>query len=123
MKKEILVVEDRVEIQDLVELTLDIADYGIHKAVDGERALELVRDIHPDLIILDVMLLGDMDGYEVCRRVKANPAMANSRVVMLTERGQETDRQKGQEAGADDYFVKPFSPLELLNKVEEILGD
>ena len=121
--KKILIVDDQREVRELVEATLNIGDYHIFKASDGEGALAIAQEAHPDLIILDIMMPGGMDGYEVCRRLKSDPETANCRVVMLTARGEEADRQKGAEVGADDYFVKPFSPLELLNKVEEILGE
>jgi DNA-binding response OmpR family regulator len=121
--KKILVVDDQLEVRELVEATLNIGDYEIHKAGDGESALKMAAETHPDLIILDVMMPGSIDGYEVCRRLRANPETATSSIVMLTARGQEADRQKGKEVGADDYFAKPFSPLELLNKVEEMLGE
>jgi len=121
--KKILVVDDQLEVRELVEATLNIGDYEIHKAGDGESALKMAAKTHPDLIILDVMMPGSIDGYEVCRRLRANPETATSSIVMLTARGQEADRQKGKEVGADDYFAKPFSPLELLNKVEEMLGE
>jgi len=121
--KKILIVDDQLEVRELVEVTLNIGDYRIFKAADGKSALEIARDAKPDLVILDVMMPGNIDGYEVCRRLKSDPTTASSRIVMLTARGRDADRDQGKEVGADDYFVKPFSPLELLNKVEEILGE
>ena len=121
--KKILIVDDQREVRELVEVTLNIGSYEIHKAADGESALRIASEVRPDLIILDVMMPGGMDGYEVCRRLRSNPETSGSSILMLTARGQEGDRQKGKDAGADDYFAKPFSPLELLNKVEAILGE
>lgn len=121
--KTILIVDDQLEVRELVEMTLNVGNYRIFKAADGKSALETAQSVHPDLIILDIMMPGGVDGYEVCRRLKHNPATADCHVMMLTSRGQKADRAKGKEVGADDYFAKPFSPLELLNKVEEVLGE
>jgi DNA-binding response OmpR family regulator len=121
--KKILIVDDQLEVRELVEVTLNIGSYEIYKAASGESALQIAGEVRPDLIILDVTMPGGIDGYEVCRRLRSNPATRDSSIVMLTARGQEDDRQRGKEAGADDYFAKPFSPLELLNKVEEVLGE
>ena len=120
--KTIMIVDDQAEIRELVEITLGISDYNIVTAADGESAKAAARKAQPDLIILDVMMGGRMEGYEVCRDLKADPATADCRVIMLTGRAEEVDRERGLQAGADDYFTKPFSPLELINKVEEMLG-
>ena len=112
--KKILIVDDQLEVRELVEVTLRIGDYEI--------LLALARSQKPDLILLDVMMPGsDMDGIEVCRQLKGNPETARIQVVMLTAKSQETDVNAAKEAGADEYFSKPFSPLELMRKVEEIL--
>ena len=75
------------------------------------------------MILLDVAMPNSpIDGFEVCRQLKSDPATQNIRIVMLTSRVQEVDRQLGKQVGADDYFTKPFSPLQLMNKVEELLG-
>lgn len=120
--KKILIVDDQLEVRELVEVTLRIGDYEILQAENGEQALALARSQKPDLILLDVMMPGsDMDGIEVCRQLKGNPETARIQVVMLTAKSQETDVNAAKEAGADEYFSKPFSPLELMRKVEEIL--
>ena len=120
--KTIMIVDDQLEIRDLVEVTLGIGDYRIVKAADGDSAKKAAKETHPDLIILDVMMGGKMEGYDVCRDLKKDPRTSDCRVIMLTGRTEELDRERGMEAGADDYFTKPFSPLELINKVEEFLG-
>lgn len=121
--KKILVVDDQMEVRELVEVTLRIEDYLILQAESGEKAIEIARAEKPDLIIMDIMMPGGMDGLEATRILKSDPQTKDCQVVMLTAKGQEDDLKKGFEAGAGDYFVKPFSPLELIKKVEEVLGD
>ena len=120
--KKILIVDDQLEVRELVEVTMRVGDYQILKAKSGEEALEVVKAEKPDLIIMDVMMPGGMDGLEATRILKNAPETRDSKIIMLTAKGQEIDKEKGIEAGADDYFVKPFSPLELIKKVEDILG-
>ena len=120
--KKILIVDDRLEVRELVEVTLRVKDYQILQASSGEVALEMVKAEKPDLILMDIMMPGGMDGLEATRTIKNNPETKDCTVIMLTAKGQQTDREKGLEAGADDYFVKPFSPLDLIKKVEEVLG-
>ena len=104
-------------------MTLRIGEYAIRQASSGDQALILARAEHPDLILLDVMMPNSsIDGFEVCRRLKSDPITSHINIVMLTARGQDTDIEMGKQAGADDYFTKPFSPLQLMNKVEELLS-
>lgn len=119
--KKILIAEDRMEVRDLVRVTLRVGNYEILQAENGEDAVNMAREHRPDLILMDVMMPGSFDGIEATRRIKADPEMKLSRVVMLTAKGQDADREEGFRAGADSYFTKPFSPLELIKKVEEIL--
>ena len=120
--RKILVVDDRPEIRELLKVTLEDSDCTILQAADGAEALTTARREKPDLMILDIMMPGGIDGYEVCRRLKSDEATRSIKIVMLTAKGQKVDMEKGAKVGADDYFVKPFSPLELLNKVSEILS-
>ena len=121
--KKILIVDDQPEIRELVDVTLRIGDYMIWQAASGDAALVLARAEHPDLILLDVMMPNSsMDGFEVCRQLRSDPMTRDISIVMLTARGQETDIELGKLVGADDYFTKPFSPLQLMQKVEELLG-
>ena len=120
--KKILIVDDEREVRRLVEVTLRSGDYEILQAEDAEKAIEIASTELPDLIIMDVMMPGDMDGFEATRILKNNPETKAIAVIMLTARGQEADKEKGLKVGADDYFVKPFSPLELIEKVEEVIG-
>jgi two-component system phosphate regulon response regulator PhoB len=121
--KKILIVDDRLEVRELVEVTLRVKDYRILQASSGEVALEMVRAEKPDLVLMDIMMPGGIDGLETTRIIKNDPETKDCTVIMLTAKGQQADREKGLEAGADDYFVKPFSPLDLIRKVEELLGD
>jgi CheY-like chemotaxis protein len=121
--KKILIVDDQVEVRELVQDTLEIGDYQILSAENGQQAIEIARAEHPDIILLDIMMPGsDIDGIEACRRLKADPATAGITIVMLSAKGQEIDIETGRTAGADDYFTKPFSPIALIEKVEAVIG-
>jgi DNA-binding response OmpR family regulator len=119
--KRVLIVEDQADIRKLIRMTLEFEPYEIHEAANGADGLRLAVDVHPDLILLDVMMPGDLDGLQVCARVRALPALQATRVVLLTARGQTQDRHAGQEAGADEYLIKPFSPLQLIETIERLM--
>ncbi|MCC7451937.1 MAG: response regulator [Anaerolineae bacterium] len=121
--KKILIVDDQPAVRELVSVTLEIGPYKILTAENGDQALALARTEMPDLILLDVQMPGgSLDGLDVCRTLKKDARTRQIHIVMLTAKGQDWDKQAGREAGADDYFVKPFSPLELMNKVEAVLS-
>ena len=120
--KKILIVDDLEEVRDLVERTLRREDCKILKARNGQEAVEIATEEIPHLIMMDVMMPGPIDGLAATRMLKNDPRTKGCVVVMLTAKGQKADIEKGTEAGADGYFVKPFSPLELMRKVDEILG-
>ena len=117
----VLVADDEKALRVLIAGTLEIGNYEILEADNGIVALDLVKREKPDLIILDVMMPG-MTGYEVCKRIKNNPDIAATRVLILTAKAQLSDREAAWEALADFYLAKPFSPMELLTMVEEILS-
>jgi two-component system, OmpR family, alkaline phosphatase synthesis response regulator PhoP len=119
-RKKVLVVDDEVHIVELVRVCLEDTDYEIIEAYDGQEALDKARSENPDLILLDVML-PKMDGYQVCRNLKSSEDTRDIPIVMLTAKGQEVDKVKGFQAGADSYMTKPFSPLRLLTELEEKL--
>jgi len=119
--RKLLIADDEDGIRSLVRMTLESDAYEILEAADGSEALELARTHHPDLLLLDVMMPG-MTGLEVCRALKSDPETAGITIVMLTARAQEADREAGQAAGAESYFTKPFSPVALLRKVDEIFS-
>ncbi|WP_271010372.1 response regulator transcription factor [Paucibacter sp. B51] len=119
--KKILIVEDQEEIRELIRVTLEFDDYEIDEAADGHEGLSKLSSFKPDLILLDVMMPGGMSGLEVCRRVKADPVLKRIRVILLTARGQEADKQEGLRVGADEYLIKPFSPMELMKVIDKVL--
>lgn len=119
--KRVLIVEDQADIRKLSRMTLEFEPYEIHEAANGTEGLRLATEVQPDLILLDVMMPGDLDGLQVCARVRALPALQATRVVLLTARGQNQDRDAGQEAGADEYLIKPFSPLQLIETIERLM--
>jgi DNA-binding response OmpR family regulator len=116
----VLLVEDERDIAALVRFHLEKAGFRCVVAADGATGLRLVRAEGPDLLVLDLMLPG-VDGLEVCRRVRRDPATRRLPIIMLTARGDEVDRVVGLELGADDYVVKPFSPRELVARVQAVL--
>lgn len=115
--KKILIVDDHVDIRRLIRMTLEFESYEIFEAEDGATALLLAEAVRPDLVLLDVMMPGELDGLDVCRRLKRDPLMMNPRVIMLSARGQAQDCEAGSQAGADAYLVKPFSPLQLIDMI------
>ena len=113
--KKVLIVEDHVDIRKLLRMTMEFEEFEIHEAANGDVGLQMARDVLPDIVLLDIMMPGALSGLEVCRCIKANPAMKHTKVIMLTARGQAEDRRDGAKAGADEYLVKPFSTLQVLD--------
>lgn len=123
MKKKILIVDDQAKIRELVHVTVSIGNYQIFEAASGDEALKVAYEHSPELIFLDVMMPNStLDGFEVCEILKKDERTKHSHILLLTALGGDKDLSRGQEVGADGYFTKPFSPLELMNKVEEVLG-
>ena len=120
MASRVLIVEDEPDIRELLAFHLERDGYQISRATTGPEALRQVRTTPPDLVVLDLML-PEMDGLEVCRRLRADSATATLPIIMLTAKGDEVDRVVGLEIGADDYIVKPFSPKELIARVRAVL--
>lgn len=116
----IIIVDDEPAIRLLVTAALEDEGYELLEAVDGKEALELIYNEKPDLVILDVMMPG-MTGYELCYHLKQDQGTRGIRVLMLTAKGQARDKAQSKEAGADYYLRKPFSPLELVDLVAELL--
>ncbi len=119
--RSILIVEDQLEIRELIRITLEFDDYKIDEASTGPEGLAKAIDLKPDLMLLDVMMPGGMDGVEVCKKVKANPALRKTKIIMLSAKSQAADRATGKSAGADEYLTKPFSPLELMTVIQRVL--
>jgi DNA-binding response OmpR family regulator len=114
----ILIVEDQPDIRKLIRMTLEFGHFEIHEARDGEQGLSMARAIMPRVMLLDVMMPGLLDGYQVCQHIKQDDALRQIKIILLTARGQAADIGTGEAAGADAYLVKPFSPLELIERVE-----
>ncbi len=122
MKPSVLLVDDEPNIVLSLEFLMKQAGYDVRIARDGDGALNAVRERAPDIILLDVMTPG-LDGYEVCQTIRANPAWNDVRIVMLTAKSREVEREKGLALGADDYITKPFSTRELVDRVKRMLAD
>jgi len=120
-KGRILVVDDEIYIVHILDFSLGMEGYEVLTALDGEQALERVMSDKPDLIVLDIMM-PKLDGYEVCRAVKANPETRNTPVILLSAKGRNVDQKMGFDVGADDYITKPFSPRKLVERINAILG-
>lgn len=123
MEKKILIVDDEAHIRMLIEQTLEeLEEDGVEflTAENGEIALEMIQKEKPQLVFLDVMM-PKMNGMDVCKKVKKELGLHDVYIALLTAKGQELDRQKGQEVGADVYMTKPFDPEMILNKAREVL--
>jgi diguanylate cyclase (GGDEF)-like protein len=116
----ILIADDDEDVASAVEVNLQLEGYEVHLAHDGIEALEQARKVQPDLILLDVVMPG-LDGFEVCRQLRADPRTMNSAVILLTAKSVASDKVHGLTAGADDYIVKPFEPAELVARVRSVL--
>src|SRR5262249_47739415 len=116
MTRHVLATDDEVHIRRLVEVNLQRAGYRVTTAYDGQDALEKIRAEPPDMVVLDVMM-PRVDGFEVLRRLKTDPATAEIPVLMLTAKAQDADILAGWQSGADCYLTKPFNPMELLSWV------
>jgi DNA-binding response OmpR family regulator len=124
MDPKILIVDDEAHIRLLIEQTLEeLEDEGVEllTAANGEEALETIKAEKPRLVFLDVMM-PKMNGFDVCNTVKNELGLDNIYIVMLTAKGQDFDKERGQEVGADIYMTKPFDPDEMLEMAEEIIG-
>jgi len=119
----ILIVDDEPHLRMLIQQTLEeLEDEGVEllTAADGEQALETIREERPELVLLDVMM-PKKNGFDVCQAVKHEDGLSDTYIILLTAKGQEFDRQRGQEVGADTYMTKPFDPDALLEKARSVL--
>ena len=120
--KHIMIVEDEQDVLTLVSEVIGGGnEYTITPAVDGHQALAKARQLHPDLILLDVMMPG-LDGFEVCRALKADPATRGIKVIIVSAMNSDQDIEEGMAAGADFYLTKPMKITELSEKIKELLG-
>lgn len=120
MKTKVLLIEDDLSITELVRYNLERANYNIDTIADGEEGLYTAIQDTPDVILLDWML-PNLSGLEICRQLRRNESTANVPIILLTARADEPDRVRGLEMGADDYVVKPFSPKELIARIQAVL--
>jgi CheY-like chemotaxis protein len=118
-ERHVLVVDDDPLILEVLRTVLDLEEFRVTTATDGEAGLRALAEDRPDVVVCDVMMPG-LDGLEVCRRIKADPATADLPVVLLTARDRAEDRRAGEEAGCDAYLTKPFSPLYLIDVISEV---
>lgn len=119
-KKRILLIEDEEDIAALIKLQAEVTGYKLHVEVDGINGYRAIEREKPDLVILDIMLPGQ-NGFDVCRKMKANPELRNVPVIILTAKREELDMVLGLELGADDYVAKPFSPKVLFSRIKAVL--
>jgi len=119
--KKILVVDDEPHVIKSLTFVLTREGYDVSSAENGEDGLAKIRQLKPNLVFLDVMM-PRKNGYEVCQEVKKDSGLRDVRVIMLTAKGQEADREEGLNVGADEFMTKPFSPMGIVEKVKELLG-
>jgi DNA-binding response OmpR family regulator len=122
MTRRILIVDDEPNIVASLEFLMRGDEYDVRVARNGEEALLLAERFRPDLVLLDVMM-PQRSGFEVCRRIRENPALREMKIVMLTARGRDVEREKGLKSGANAYVTKPFSTKELMITVRGLLPD
>ncbi len=122
MAQSVLVVDDEPNIRLSLEFLMRKAGFAVRSAADGEEALAAIAEAPPDLVLLDVTM-PRKSGYEVCEAVRADPALAGVRILMLTARGRDIEREKGLAMGADDYVTKPFSTQDVLARAKALLGE
>jgi CheY-like chemotaxis protein len=120
LMRTVLIADDEPSMRLLVHATIESDDYAVVEAVDGAEAWAMVQKLRPSLVLLDVQM-PQRTGIEVLRSIKADPSLAGTKVILLTSKAQESDVEAGLIAGADFYLTKPFSPLDLLTRVEEAL--
>jgi DNA-binding response OmpR family regulator len=121
MSKYILIVDDAPNIVLSLEFLMKKEGYDVHSVSNGEEAMEAIAEKIPDMLLLDVMM-PRKDGYEVCQELRANPDWKNIKIIMLTAKGRDVEKEKGLALGADDYVIKPFATQELVNKVKALLA-
>ena len=120
-EKKVLVVDDEPHILRTLTFVLEKEGYDVSSATNGEEAMAGVRRSKPDLIFLDIMM-PKKNGDEVCQEIKDDPDLSDIHIIMLTAKGQDADREKGLSVGAEEFMTKPFSPIQVIGRVRELLG-
>jgi two-component system, OmpR family, phosphate regulon response regulator PhoB len=119
--KKVLIIDDHSTTRDLVKWALSESGLKLHEASNGEAGLQAAKLHHPDLILLDIMMPGELDGYGVCEQLRASDTLSKVKIVLLSANDSEADRKRGQEAGANAYLIKPFKPATLRGLVGKLL--
>jgi len=119
-QRKILIADDNENIREALTYLLEDEGYSLSMAKDGAETLTKVREVQPHILFLDIMM-PEINGYDVCRIIKNDPELKRIYVIMLTAKGQVAEQGRGRAAGADEYIVKPFSPMEILAKIKDIL--
>ena len=120
-EKKVMVVDDEPHILRTLTFVMEKEGYDVSSATNGEEAMAGVRRSKPDLIFLDIMM-PKKNGYEVCQEIKDDPDLRDIHIIMLTAKGQDADREKGLSVGAEEFMSKPFSPMQVVGRVRELLG-
>lgn len=120
MARKLMVVDDQTEARELITLVLSTEDHLIHEVGSGENAIDMVRALEPDTVILDVVMPGPVNGLDICRAIKGDPVLKRTGVILVTARGEPRDLEAGWAAGADAYIVKPFGFDHLVRTVEQV---
>jgi len=120
-QKKILIADDNENIREALTYLLEDEGYSLLIAIDGADALNKVREFRPDVLLLDVMM-PKINGYDVCRAIKNDPGLKKTFVIMLTAKGQLAEQELGREAGADEYVIKPFSPMDIRSKILSLMN-
>jgi two-component system, OmpR family, phosphate regulon response regulator PhoB len=117
----ILIVDDHAQTRQLVKWALAESGFQLYEASNGESGLQIAEHVKPDLILLDVVMPGDLDGFKVCEQLRATPSLAGVKIVLLSANDEPKDREQGQQAGANAYLAKPFKPAALRGVVAKLL--
>jgi two-component system alkaline phosphatase synthesis response regulator PhoP len=119
-QKKILIADDNENIREALTYLLEDEGYKLWLAKDGADTLRKVSEVHPDILFLDIMM-PEINGYDVCRTIKNDPNLKKTYIIMLTAKGQVAEQERGKAVGADEYIVKPFSPMEILARIKNVL--
>jgi DNA-binding response OmpR family regulator len=119
--KKVLIIDDQATTRDLIKWALSESGLKLHEASNGDAGLQMAKQLRPDLVLLDIMMPGDLDGYQVCQALRASDTLSMVRIVLLSANDSESDRKRGQEAGANAYLIKPFKPATLRGLVVKLL--
>lgn len=119
--KKILIIDDHAQTRQLVKWALAESGFQLYEASNGQAGVQIASHVKPDLVLLDVVMPGELDGYAVCAQLRADPTLADLKIVMLSSNDAPQDRDKGQQAGANAYFSKPFVPAGLRSVIAKLL--